>query len=378
MTLPKLFQEQGYSTAMYGKWHLGFQYIKEKGVTAPEAVKDRFNYGQAIGTKIPDGPITRGFDQFLGFHHSGSMSSLITNDEVTEYVDCINMMDLLTDAVVDHLKDHAQQESPKPFFIYYPMNSPHAPVVPQEDWKTKGGIEGDYPGFVAQTDDRVGQVLKALEDNGLKENTIVIFGTDNGCHQTPALYLDRGHSVSGPLRDKKTSIYEGGHRIPFIIRWDGVVEAGQKTDQLICMTDIFATFAEYFSYDIVDNAAEDSISFLPLLKGEELEIKRQNIIHHDQVGRFAAREGDWKLILRPDELEENPTGKETEFQLYNVKEDISETNNLANEQPEKVEELLTLLKKQVTDGRSTPGEKQENDTKVDIYKKGVKTVRKNK
>ena len=368
ITLPKLFQKQGYRTAMFGKWHLDFQYQKSEQ-KAPKSQRDTWNYGEAKGTKILDGPITRGFDHYVGFHHSRTMSSIITDDEVTDYVGCIDTMDHLTGKVVNYIKGHAKDQKEKPFFLYYPMNSPHAPVIPTEAWKKKDtGIEGDYPAFVAQTDDHVGQVLKALLESGLSENTIIIFGTDNGCHQRPSLYLDKGHSVSGPFRDKKASIYEGGHRIPFIVKWPGVTEAGSKTDLLICMTDLFATFAEKFSYDITDNAAEDSISFLPILKGQTPDTQRQNIVHHDYAGRFAVREGHWKLILAPDAQAKGSTGKGKDYQLYNLAEDIDESKNLANEHPNKVDTLLTLLEEIVADGRSTPGSPQTNDAKIVLYK----------
>lgn len=370
MTLPGLFKKEGYKTAMFGKWHLNFKYDVPEGAEKKKAVKDKWNIGSPIGTRIIDGPVTRGFDYFLGFHHSRSMSSLIENDKTIEYVDCREMMGRLTTSVVKYIEENAATSAEEPFFLYYPMNSPHAPVVPKEEWKGRGGIEGEYPEFVAQTDDAVGQVLTAIENNGIKENTIVIFGTDNGCHQPPSKFLKFGHSVSGPLREKKASIYDGGHRVPFIIRWPEVVKAKTTSDQLICMTDLFATFAEYFNYDYADNVAEDSISFLPILQGKEPKVTRENIVHHDILGHFAVRSGDWKLILMPDKKAKGAEGKATEFQLYNMKEDIAETNNLANTYPEKVETLLALLKKQVADGRSTPGALQQNDAEVDIWKKG--------
>ncbi|CAA6677729.1 MULTISPECIES: arylsulfatase [unclassified Lentimonas] len=372
MTLASLFKEQGYQTAMFGKWHLNFEYETPKDAKKKKSLKDKWNVGSPVGTRIVDGPVTRGFDYFLGFHHSGSMSSLIENDTTIEYVDCREMMDRLTNSVVSYLDEYAAKASEEPFFLYYPMNSPHAPVVPKEEWKGRGGIEGEYPEFVAQTDDAVGQVLAANERNGFKENTIVIFGTDNGCHQSPSKFLKFGHSVSGPLRDKKASIYDGGHRIPFIVRWPEVVQAGTKSDQLICMTDIFATFSEYFAYDYANNTAEDSISFLPVLHGKEPQVVRENIVHHDIKGHFAVRSGDWKLILMPDNKAKGAKDKAAEFQLYNMQDDIAETTNLANEYPETVETLLALLKQQVADGRSTPGELQQNDAEVDLWKKDSK------
>ncbi|CAA6680260.1 Unannotated [Lentimonas sp. CC4] len=371
MTLASLFKEQGYETFMFGKWHLDFQYQVPKGSKAPKGKKNVWNYGSPIGTTILDGPVTRGFDYYLGFHHSRTMSSLIENDKVVEYVSCVDTMGRLTDAVVKTLNTYAKESPDQPFFIYYPMNSPHAPVAPREDWKGRGGIDDPYAEFVAQTDDAVGQVLQALEENGLSDTTIVLFGTDNGCHQKPEKFLKYGHSVSGPLRDMKASIHDGGHRIPFIVRWPHIIEAGMQSDQLICMTDVFATFAEYFAFDVSDNTAEDSISFLSTLQGADSNVSRETIIHHDARGRFAIRDGDWKLILRADDKVENAAGQEGEVQLYNMAEDIKETDNLANEHPEKVETLLALLEKQVADGRTAPGALQSNDATVDIWKKSA-------
>ena len=369
MTLPSLFKEQGYQTAMFGKWHLNFQYDVPEGAVKKKVVREEWYYGSPVGTRIVDGPVTRGFDYFLGFHHSGSMSSLIENDKTIEYINTRSMMDRLTSSVVSYIDEHAMTSEKKPFFVYYPLNAPHSPVIPKAEWKGRGGLEGDYPEFVAQTDDAVGQVLAALEKNGLKENTLVIFGTDNGCHQNPEKFLEFGHSVSGPLRAKKASIYDGGHRVPFIVRWPGVVHAGTKTDHLICMTDIFATFSEYFAYEIADNTAEDSISFLPVLRGTQPTVIREDIVHHDFRGHFAVRSGDWKLILMPDASVKDVTGNAAQFQLYNMREDIAETKNLANQHPEKVKTLLALLKKMIADGRSTPGKLQQNDAEVDIWKK---------
>ncbi|MGD7654735.1 MAG: sulfatase family protein [Verrucomicrobiales bacterium] len=369
MTLASLFKAQGYQTAMFGKWHLDFQYQVPKGARTPEYRADVWNYGMPVGTVIPDGPVSRGFDYFLGFHHSRTMSSLIENDTVVEYIKCVDVMQRLADAVIGTIDEHARTGRETPFFIYYPMNSPHQPVVPRDEWKGRSGINNPYTDFVAQTDDAVGQVLKALEKNGLKENTIVLFATDNGCHKPADTFLKDGHAVSGPLRDRKTSIHDGGHRVPFIVRWPGVVEAGSRSDQLVCMTDLFATFAEFFAFEYADDTAEDSIGFLSILKGVAPEVARGTIVHHDFKGRFAVREGDWKLILRPDDKVKGATGLEAKFQLYHMKHDIAEADNLANETPEKVDTLVKLLEKQVADGRSTPGAAQQNDTKVDIWKK---------
>ncbi|MDF7799078.1 arylsulfatase [Pontiellaceae bacterium B1224] len=376
MTLASLFKEQGYRTSMFGKWHLDFQYQIPEGAKKMKTKRELWYYGAPVGTVIPDGPVSRGFDYYLGFHHSSSMSSVIENDKVIEYLSTIKMMGRLTDAVVHSFDEFAKGEQEQPFFVYFPINSPHKPVVPREDWKGRGGIDDPYTEFVAQTDDAIGQILTALERNGLKENTIVLFGTDNGCHLPADTFLEFGHEVSGPFRDKKASIYEGGHHIPFIVRWPGVVAAGSTNDRLICMSDLFATFAEYFAVELGDDTAEDSISFLPLLKDADSKAQRESIVHHDFKGRFAIREGEWKLILRPDDNMKEATGAEARFQLYNVKEDIAETDNLANEYPEKVDILVALLKKQVADGRTTPGAVQKNDANVDIWKNNVVSKKK--
>ena len=369
ITLQKLFQTQGYTTAMFGKWHLDFEYDKPDGVNAPEYVRDHWNYGMPKGTKVLDGPYHRGFDHYRGFHHSGSMSSIIVDDEVQEYVKCVDIMAHLTDAVVEYIGEQAK--GAEPFFLYYPMNSPHAPVVPREEWKDRGGIDDPwgYGAFVAQTDDAVGQVLSALEQNGLKEKTIILFGTDNGCHKSASTLLELGHAVSGPFRGQKRSLYDGGHRIPFIMRWPGVTAAGAQCDDLICMSDLFATFAEHFEYTYGDETAEDSISFFPRLSGGTPSVIREDIVHHDFDGRFAIRKGEMKLILKPDESQKSASGREKEVQLYDLANDIAEQENVANENPEIVDQLLALLKKQVADGRSTAGTKQKNDAEVDIWKK---------
>ncbi len=369
MTLGDLFKSQGYHTAMFGKWHLDFVYEYQQGADQLKYVRDQWNYGKPKGTKILDGPINRGFDHYRGFHHSGSMSSIIVDDEVQEYVECTQIMDHLTDSVVSYIQEKSQSKTP--FFVYYPMNSPHAPVVPKEEWKEKGVVKDPwgYSAFVAQTDDTIGQILSVLKDTGIEDDTIILFATDNGCHKSPNYFADQGHDVSGPFRGMKKTLYDGGHRIPFIIKWPGLTKPGTQCGSLVCMTDLFATFAEYFDMKYDEKDAEDSVSFLARLIGQKPEVVRNTIIHHDYHGKFGIREGDFKLILQPEKSSHELVGLEREVQLYNIRNDIGEVSNVANSHPEKVKHLISLLEKKVADGRTTPGRVKDNDVKVDIWKR---------
>jgi len=187
---------------------------------------------------------------------------------------------------------------------------------------------------------------------------MVILVSDNGYSPYGvAQLIKKGHYSSGPFSGFKATPQEGGHREPFIVRWPGVVKPGTVCDQVVQQTDIMATMAEMFGTKLPDNAAEDSFSFLPLLKGENYPT-RPNSINHSGQGGYAIRRGDWKLILEVDKKGCAPV------QLYNLADDIAEKNNLAAKYPERVEELRSLMAKLVADGRSTPGAPQKNDTVV--------------
>ena len=380
LTLPGLLKQQGYDTAIVGKWHLEYQYeflsTFENSVLANGRLYSQVN-GAPLGTKIIEGPTTRGFNSFYGFHHSRIMNSFVRNDEVTEQLELIDVLPALTDEVTDLIDQKAEQaKNGKPFFIYFAQSSPHTPIVPSKEWQGKTEL-GDYGDFVAQTDGTVGAVMDALEKNGLADNTIVIFSADNGTSKEADIEFlqSNGHYPSAGLRGAKSDLWEGGHRVPFIVRWPGAIPAGTVSDQLISLVDLLATFADYFSVDLPDNAAEDSISFLPALFEQSLDNPRNSIVHHSLLGRFSIRKGDWKLLLSPGsggwsaptDIRASAAG-EPALQLYNLATDIGEKNNLQAEYPEKVEELTKLLEALVAEGRSTPGTKQENDVPVDIWK----------
>lgn len=380
MTLGKLFQSQGYRTAMFGKWHLEYAYEVPddlRGVK-PKRTEQRYVAGVPVGTHIPDGPVTRGFDTFFGFHHSRSMSSIVRDDTIVEEIDVVDVLPRLTRETMAYIDRHAAApKSGKPFFLYFPLSSPHTPIVPAEAWKGKGEV-GTYGDFVAQTDGSVGEVLEALDRNGLSEDTIVFFSTDNGTSKAAGIpkLQERGHYPSANLRGSKADLWDGGHRVPFIVRWPGKVEPGSRSDQLICLSDMMATFAELFSVDFADDTAEDSISFLPALFGRPLAKPREAIVHHSVAGHFSIRQNEWKLLLAPGSGGWTaPKGAAAikaglpKRQLYNMTEDIGEKDNLLEAHPEQVRALLALLDSYVKLGRSTPGEAQTNDAEIDIWKK---------
>lgn len=371
LTVAGFLKRAGYTTAAIGKWHLDFEYRDpESGV----AYRQKEHQTPPIGAKIPDGPVHRGFDYYHGFHHARNMEAVIENDTVITHDDVIRMLPRLQEKAVDYLASRAGKD--EPFFLYLPLGSPHTPIVPSPEWQGKSGL-GAYADFVMQTDAVLGAVMDALETNGLTGNTIVIFTSDNGCSKAagiPAL-AEQGHLVSAHLRGSKADIWEGGHRIPFIVRWPGRVEPGSRSDQLICLTDLFATVAEITGQAVPARAGEDSVSFLPALAGKAIESTRNGVIHHSISGHFAYRQGPWKLILaRGSAGWTSPTEKEVDSatpkaQLYHLGNDPGETTNLFDQEPEVAARLLVLLETEVKRGRSTAGPGSANDVpEVTLWK----------
>jgi arylsulfatase A-like enzyme len=256
-------------------------------------------------------------------------------------------------------------EEKEPFLIYMPLTSPHEPLAVNDPWRDKSGLN-PYADFVMETDAVVGRVLDALEKSGVAENTLVVFTSDNGkAAYTGAAELEKkGHYSSGPLRGYKTSVYEGGHREPFIVRWPGVAKLGSVCGQLVQQADLMATLADIFSTKLPDNAGEDSFSLLPLLQGQDRPV-RPYAVSCASTGVPGLRLGTWKFI--PEAGAEDKTG----VQLYNLADDLGETKNLAAEQPARVAEMQALLEQLIVNGRSTPGTAQKNDVEVRRYPKGT-------
>lgn len=370
LTLPRLLQQQGYHTACIGKWHLGWDW-SGKGV-ARERKPD-------FTKPIASGPTTRGFDYYFGTDVPNFPPfTFIENDRIVTQPTAQNVADkemhigfdgapmapgwrfdeilpTVTTRAVDYIHERATTNAP--FFLYFSMTTPHEPIAPSERFKGKSGIApiGD---LVMETDWSAGQVIQALEDAGVADNTLVIFTADNGhSHYTGwDKLVEAGHMPSGPFRGHKADIWEGGHRVPFIVRWPGHVEAGVTNDSLICLTDIMATCAAVVGEQLPDSAGEDSINMLPAFEHATSEPIRNAIVHHDRWGRFAIRQEPWKLVILAEK------DKEPDLQLYNIDEDAGETTDVSDAHPDRVESLLALLNDCVAKGRSTPGADQPNDT----------------
>ena len=267
---------------------------------------------------------------------------------------------------VKYIEEHAV--TAEPFFLYLPIPAPHTPILPTPEFRGKSGTNA-YGDFCLQVDDTVGRIIDALERTGIAENTVLIFTSDNGC--SPAADFDEladlGHHPSYVFRGHKADIYEGGHRIPLIIRWPKAIAAGTVSTETVCLCDLMATCADIVGASLPDNAGEDSVSNLPVWQGKPLDRSlREATIHHSIDGSFSIRKGKWKLEMcagsggwskpRPgEECDGLPP-----IQLYNLDTDIGERHNVYAQNPEIVEQLKTLLTQYVENGRSTPGAKQDN------------------
>jgi len=376
-TVASFLREAGYDTAIIGKWHLDFQYLN------PETdipYKQKEHQTPPVGATIPDGPIHRGFDYFHGFHHARNMEAVIEDNRVIEHDAVINMLPRLTRKSVEYIT--SRKANTKPFFLYVPLGSPHTPIVPSPEWQGKSSL-GSYGDFVMQTDNVLGEINNALSKNGLLDNTLLIFTSDNGCSKAANIkgLAEKGHIVSGNLRGSKADLWDGGHRLPFIVRWPGKVSPGTLCHQLICHTDLFASLAEITDRSLPPAAAEDSVSFVPALRGQEIQSTRNGVIHHSISGHFAYRRGRWKLLLAkgsggwtsPKEGEMPKTA--AKIQLYDMTADLGEKTSLHEQHPEVVQDLLAQLKKDIERGRSTSGPKARNDIdQINLWKTPQKNI----
>ncbi len=380
MTVAQFLKQHGYATAVLGKWHLGLEF--EKDFTKP----------------ISDGPLQHGFDYFFGISASLDMPPyvFIENDRFTEVpsvtrngaapdfdrpgpaapdFEAVNVLPKLTSKAVEYIRGRKGDQ--QPFFLYLALPTPHTPLVPSREWQGKSSL-GPYGDYVMETDWALGQVLQAIDEAGTRDRTLVMFTSDNGC--APAVGIPKmealGHFPSAQFRGYKSDIWEGGHRIPFVARWPGKIKAGSRSDQLACLTDLLATCAEILEAKLPDNAGEDSFSLLPALLGNGRGPVREGIVSHSDHGKFAIRQGNWKLELcagsggwgKPGDDQALKEGLPS-MQLYNMHDDVSETINAEGKNAEVVTNLVKLLEKYVADGRSTPGVPQTNDVRVNIWKR---------
>jgi len=383
LTLPGMLKQEGYNTACIGKWHLGWNWPKRGGGFTTNQKEIDFK------RKTEGGPTERGFDYYLGddvpnwppfvwiengrtqgipdtqltfAKHYYSNSGLGVDGWRLDAV-----LPRITSRCVEYVKESSKKK--EPFFLYFPMTSPHTPIAPSKDFLGKSGVS-PYADMLIETDWCVGQVLKALDESGVAEDTLVIFTADNGT--SPKCDFDglreKNVDLQNHWRGMKADAYEGGHRVPFIARWPGHIKAGTKSDQTISLVDIMATCATAAGVKLPDSAAEDSVSLMPVLKGAVAEDPLHGaVICHSVSGKFVVRKEKWKLLFTAGSggwsLPKDQTAIKAghpKWQLFDLSSDPKETKNLVNAHPEVVETLTAVLRRYVEKGRSTPGAPQKN------------------
>ena len=382
VTLATLLKENGYHTGMVGKWHLGMDF--------PGTSKDR-----DWSKPVQDMPLDKGFDYFFGIPaslnfgvlawfegrfvkvpptmrtskkknprhmdyrimppYSDSQSSAKGFEIAPDFIDnqCLTRF---TEKAIDWMGSKVDDaKNGKPFFLYLPFTSPHYPVCPLPEFHGKGDA-GAYGEFVIETDHHIGRILQFLQTSGIDENTLIVFSSDNGPEQSWPQRLKRyGHDSRGGLRGGKRSVYEGGQRVPFLVRWPaGIKQPGRSWGKVVCQTDLLATFAELLGVDLPDSVGEDSESFASVLVNSSADYDRVPFISHDSRDmRYAVTEGNWKLVL-PSSIKS--------AELYDLSIDRAEAMDVAASNPEKVQSLTEKMNALVTRGRSTTGAAQPNDT----------------
>ena len=340
MTVSSMLKKQGYATACIGKWHLGMDWVEGKPGNEKEV---------PIGAKMVGGPNALGFDYFYGFTHARNIGTIIEQDAVVKHVESADNQPLMLKKAVEWLN---QRKADQPFFLYFPLGSPHEPVVPSAQFLGKSGAvdsvkkDPKYGDWLYQGDAMLGEILDALDRNHLAENTLVIATSDNGAE----------HRAYEPLRDSKRSIYEGGHRVPFVARWPGKVKAGSVNDHTVCLNDLMATAAEMAGAEIPDHAGEDSVSLIPELLGASETGVREATIHQSAAGDLALRQGRWKLIFK----------KGGNRELHDLNSDLSETKDVLTANSEVAAKMTVLMQDYINKGRSTPGAAQKNDFDLSI------------
>ncbi len=410
LTIGGLAQQHGYRTACIGKWHLGWNWP----VTAEERTElnrlaakqpgnrwltsdsvtpaQRASWQKVFSQPIGGGPTAVGFDFYFGTDvPNWPPYCFIENDRTVGIpTTLLSSADLMRraraskqgpalkgwslEAVLPRLRDEAvafieqSAQQPEPFLLYLPLTSPHTPLAVNEPWRGASGLDNACADLIMETDAVVGDVLAAIDQAGITKETLVVFTSDNGF----APYVGvkeleaRGHFPSGPLRGYKSDAWEGGHRVAFMVRYPGMIAAGSRCDQLVHQADLLATFAEVLGAKLPPDAGEDSVSLMPLLRGGEQPV-RQHAVSCSIQGLPAYRDGHWKLILGAGSGGWSKGGVAAQLQLYDLKADLGERQNLAADEPERVAEMLAAYQAIVSNGRSTPGRAQPNDVAVLIY-----------
>ena len=402
LSIGGLLQQQGYTTALFGKWHVGMTFRDKDGKPINQnglAAVKRIDYTKAI----PDAPIHRGFNHFFGTvccPTTDWLYTFIEGDRIpvppTRIVDRgplpkhpysrdnrpgmiapgydLEEVDMVfLDKSLKFLENHAKESPEKPFFLFHSMQAVHLPSFPGKAFKgmTKAGPHGD---FIFEMDHIVGELMKALKKHGMDKNTLVIFSSDNGPEVPTTIAMRRDHKHDGarPWRGVKRDQWEGGHRVPFIARWPDNIKAGSTSGQTVCLTDLMATVAAITEAKLPNNSAEDSYNILPALLSQDTEPIRKYTLHQTMSLALAIRSGDWKYLdhkgsggnnynrggewgMKQFALPEKTPG--APGQLYNLKTDPGETTNLYLEQPEIIQELKTKLEEFKRTRRSAPERK---------------------
>jgi arylsulfatase A-like enzyme len=369
-TIPSFLQKQGYTTACVGKWHLGMIFQNTEGKPAPieSDTEDGYQYDIDFTKPVLSGPKQQGFnysyvtpgcptDDIFNFwvENGNIIGDIIEEDQwyISEGWQHESVDTLILKKGIEFVEDHLKSGSEDPFFLYLPLSVPHIPWDPPEfvKGKSEAGNRGDQ---CVLADWIVGQMNAYLAKKNLINNTIFIFTSDNGPNPNDPTST-KGHTPVAKFKGSKGMIWEGGHRIPFIVRWPGKISPGAINDQSIGLMDMFRTFAAINAVEIPDDVAEDSYNILPYWLGEAIDQPiREDIIHHSGAGVFAIREGKWKLIIGTEEggyLSGGPE-KSAPGQLYDMDNDPFEQNNLFAKEPEMVKHLTDLLEKYKNQGHS--------------------------
>ncbi len=384
-TVASMLKEQGYSTAVIGKWHLGLDWVVKEGrESALEIPNDNPNGNKILTTMNPDdidftlpptdGPLKHGFDYSYILPASLDMEPYcyLKNDTLLELptghtegndlntgytgafwragliapnFDVSQVLPVFTTQAENYIRE--QKNAENPYFLYFAMTAPHTPWLPDEEFSGSSQA-GDYGDFITMVDAMVGRVLAALKESGNEENTVVILASDNGPYWRPAFVEKYNHRAAYIYRGMKADAWEGGHRIPFMVRWPGKVQPGSVSNATTTLANLMATAADIVGLDPDKVQGEDSYSILPVLLGKAESVPGQDaVVHHSSKGVFAIRSGDWKLIEGrgsggfSEPVFYDPLPGEATGQLFNLKEDPSEAIDLYLEKPEIVK-ILTL------------------------------------
>ena len=398
LTLPEMLLQRGYTTACIGKWHIGMTFFDSEGKAIHQGGLDavkRIDYQRSI----QGGPLDHGFEKFFGTACCPTTDWLyayIEGDRInhppTQILDrgplpdhpyandnrpgvVADNFDLeevdvrFLDESQTFIREHVAENPDQPFFLYHCTQAVHLPSFPGRKFKgkTDAGPHGD---FIFELDWVVGELMQTLEDEGIADETLVIFTSDNGPEVSSVYHMREDHQHDGarPWRGVKRDNWEGGHRVPFLVRWPGEIPAGTESSALTCLTDVLATLAEIVDFDLPDSSAEDGQSMLPVWHGEQVQ-GRSYVIHQGFGGTryLAIRRGDWKLLAHqgsggnryaghrllekyrlPDQDPNLPA------QLYDLRSDSGETKNLYREKTAKAKELEQLLRRSMEEGRSVP------------------------